>query len=149
MKNRYAGGCWQCSVLVFAGGGTLVGEPENGLRVECTTCTWLSNLFGKPDSDTREFDWLLPEPRGCRTTIPVRVVGFTRACWKCGRATVCVSGMYPQYPQPETRWIQLASATPGGLLLGSESSCSSASAGLRQPRRLRGRLLSSAATNSR
>jgi transposase-like protein len=53
------------------------------------------------------------------------------------------------FPTEQAGWIQLASATPGGLLSGLESSCSSASAGLRQPRRLRGRLLSSAATNSR
>ncbi len=53
------------------------------------------------------------------------------------------------FPTEQAGWIQLANATPGGLLSGSESSCSSASAGLRQPRRLRGRLLNSAATNSR
>jgi putative transposase len=53
------------------------------------------------------------------------------------------------FPTEQAGWIQLVSATPGGLLSGLESSCSSASAGLRQPSRLRGRLLSSAATNSR
>ncbi len=53
------------------------------------------------------------------------------------------------FPNEQAGWIQLASATPDGLISGSESSCLSASAGLRQPRRLRGRVLSSAATNSR
>jgi putative transposase len=53
------------------------------------------------------------------------------------------------FPNEQAGWIQLISATPGGLLSGCESSRSSASAGLRNPRRLRGRLLSSAATNSR
>jgi hypothetical protein len=53
------------------------------------------------------------------------------------------------FPSEQAGWIQLASATPGGLSSVVESSCWSLSAGVRQPRRLRGLLLSSAATNSR
>jgi Transposase, Mutator family len=54
-----------------------------------------------------------------------------------------------QFPTEQAGWIQLASATPGGLSSVVESSCWTVSAGVRQPRRLRGLLLSSAATNSR
>jgi putative transposase len=52
------------------------------------------------------------------------------------------------FPTEQAGWIQPVNATPGGLSW-SQSSWSSASAGVRQPSRLRGLLLSCAATNSR
>jgi transposase-like protein len=52
------------------------------------------------------------------------------------------------FPTDQAGWIQPVNATPGGSCR-SESSRSSASAGVCQPSRLRGRLFSSAATNSR
>jgi transposase-like protein len=52
------------------------------------------------------------------------------------------------FPTDQAGWIQPVNATSGGLLW-AESSSSSASAGVRQPSRLRGLLLSCAATNSR
>jgi transposase-like protein len=52
------------------------------------------------------------------------------------------------FPTEQAGWIQPVNATPG-CSYGSHSSWSSASAGVRQARRLRGRRLSWAATNSR
>src|SRR3954470_12592501 len=52
------------------------------------------------------------------------------------------------FPSEQSGWIQPADATPGGTCC-SESSWSSASAGVCQPSRLRGRLFSCPATNSR
>ena len=52
------------------------------------------------------------------------------------------------FPSEQAGWIQPVKATPG-CSCGSDSSWSSASAGVRQARRLRGRRLSWAATNSR
>jgi transposase-like protein len=53
------------------------------------------------------------------------------------------------FPSEQARWIQPISATPDGFSGGVDSSWSSASAGVRQPSRLRGRWLSSSATSSR
>ena len=52
------------------------------------------------------------------------------------------------FPTEQAGWIQPVNATPG-CSYGSQSSWSSASAGVRQASRLRGRRLSWAATNSR
>lgn len=51
------------------------------------------------------------------------------------------------FPTEQAGWIQLADATPGGSC--SDSRRSSASAGVCQPSRFRGRLFICAATNSR
>jgi transposase-like protein len=53
------------------------------------------------------------------------------------------------FPSEQAGWIQPISATPDGFSGGVDSSWSSASAGVRQPSRLRGRWLSSSATSSR
>jgi putative transposase len=53
------------------------------------------------------------------------------------------------FPNEQAGWIQLVSATRGGFCGQSDSTWSSASAGVLQPSRLRGRRLSSPATNSR
>jgi len=37
-------------------------------------------------------------PAGCAAHVSVRVLGLTRACWKCGEDTVCLVGLYPAKP---------------------------------------------------
>jgi len=97
MRNRYAGGCSWCSVWIYAEGGFLCGDSESGWKIECATCHWLSETFSS-GVDPDEFDWELPEPTGCAKSVRIRVLGLTRPCWKCGKATVCVCGMYPDRP---------------------------------------------------
>ncbi|WNI33644.1 hypothetical protein [Streptomyces sp. ITFR-6] len=39
----------------------------------------------------------VPSP-GSATTVTLRVLTLSRACWSCGKDTVCLSGLYPQRP---------------------------------------------------
>ena len=74
--------------------------------------------------------------------------GFQRIVHRARPAPVGSSDLVTRYKHFRAGRIQPVNATPGGLSC-SESSRSSASAGVRQPSLLRGLALSWAATNSR
>ncbi|MEU8786541.1 hypothetical protein [Streptomyces sp. NPDC048637] len=67
-------------------------------EVRCATCRHIDELaeadaFG-PDAIVLP---ALPAP-GAAPTLPLRVLGLHRACWKCGSDTTCVAGLYPARP---------------------------------------------------
>jgi hypothetical protein len=97
MANRFAAGCARCSVLVLPGGGFLR-EEDNAWEVWCTTCHHLDVLADADDFDPDEVKLPANVPAGCAAYLSLRVLGLTRACWKCGLDTVCLIGLYPTRP---------------------------------------------------
>lgn len=97
MKNRFAGGCTRCSVLVFPNGGFLR-KGDEGWEVWCATCQSLDELAESTDFDPENLELPTVPPSGCATTVDLRVLGMTRACWKCRKDTLCLIGLYPDRP---------------------------------------------------
>jgi tetratricopeptide (TPR) repeat protein len=98
-SNRVAAGCARCSVLVLAGGGILRnGDADQG--VWCRTCDDIETQTEADDFE--DDDLVLPaaRPRGCVSSISLKVLGLTVACFRCGQGTVCVAGLYPERPSP-------------------------------------------------
>ena len=88
--NRYAAGCFMCSLDVLPGGGHLL-HREGGWHVFCRNCY----NYDRASSRGEE-----PRPRpgpppGCRHTIALRVLGLSRECWKCHATSMCVAALYP------------------------------------------------------
>ncbi|WP_189960020.1 hypothetical protein [Streptomyces alanosinicus] len=97
MKNRFAGGCTRCSVLVMPDGGFLRKNDE-GWEAWCVTCQSLDELAESEDFDPENLMLPTVPPSGSATTLDLRVLGMTRACWKCGENTLCLIGLYPNRP---------------------------------------------------
>ncbi|MEV7217643.1 hypothetical protein AB0O31_31690 [Kitasatospora cineracea] len=97
MENRFAGGCVRCSVLVLPGGGFLH-KGDDSWQVWCAICQRVAELAKTDDFDSENLK--LPEtvPPGSATTVALRVLGMTRECWKCGKDTLCLVGLYPARP---------------------------------------------------
>jgi len=95
--NKFASGCAHCSVLVFAGGGSLR-SGKSGWEVWCPTCHDIDIQAKSEDFD--QDDLVLPStpPQGCLTSIRLSVLGVTLMCRRCGQETVCVVGLYPDRP---------------------------------------------------
>ncbi|MER6168264.1 hypothetical protein [Streptomyces violaceorubidus] len=49
-------------------------------------------------SDSGAIDLPMVPPPGSATTVDLRVLTLSRACWACGKDTVCLIGLYPQRP---------------------------------------------------
>ncbi|MGW1296632.1 hypothetical protein [Streptomyces sp. NPDC002533] len=96
MKNRFAGGCASCSVWVSAGAGFLSKGLDGGWEVRCPTCQHIDELAADDfDPDNIE---LPTTPPGIEATVALRVLTLSRACWSCGKDTVCLTGLYPHRP---------------------------------------------------
>lgn len=98
MENRFAGGCSLCSVWVAPGGGFLQRGEGGAWEVQCATCRFVDELAQSEDFDPDEIELPTTPPPGSAPTVPVRILAMTRRCWKCGRDTMCIVGMYPARP---------------------------------------------------
>ncbi|MGW3926480.1 hypothetical protein ACWECC_00040 [Streptomyces microflavus] len=98
MKNRFAGGCGSCSVWVSAGCGFLGKGIDGGWEVRCPTCQHIDELAETDDFDPENIELPTKPPSGSEATVALRVLALTRACWSCGKDTVCLTGLYPQRP---------------------------------------------------
>jgi hypothetical protein len=89
--NRYAAGCFLCSLDVLPGGGQVC-LAEGAWHVLCRNCYERHQASSRDDEPPP-----LPPgpPHGCRPTISLRVLGLYRECWKCGEMTLCVGALYP------------------------------------------------------
>jgi hypothetical protein len=98
VENRFAGGCASCSVQVAARGG-FVQKGESGTwEVRCATCRHVDELAEADDFDPDEIVLPAAPPPGSAPVLRLRVLGLNRSCWKCGRDTTCVVGLYPARP---------------------------------------------------
>lgn len=89
--NRYAAGCFSCSLDVLPGGGRL--QPVEGAwHVVCLNCYERHRASSRGDEPPP-----LPPgpPPGCRPSISLRVLGIHQKCWKCKEMTLCVGALYP------------------------------------------------------
>jgi hypothetical protein len=89
--NRYAAGCFSCSLDVLPGGGRL--RPVEGAwHVVCLNCYERHRASSRGDEPPP-----LPpgSPPGCRPSISLRVLGIYRECWRCKEMTLCVGALYP------------------------------------------------------
>ncbi|MGW7673073.1 hypothetical protein ACWGJX_39165 [Streptomyces sp. NPDC054775] len=98
MENRFAGGCASCSVWVSAGGGFLGKGLGGGWEVRCATCHYVDERAAADDFDPEVIELPTVPPPGSATTVALRVLTLSRACWACGKDTVCLIGLYPQRP---------------------------------------------------
>lgn len=98
MENRFAGGCASCSVQVAARGGFLLKSESGTWEVRCATCRHVDELAEAHDFDPDELALLLVPSPGAAPALALRVLGLNRTCWKCGRDTTCVVGLYPARP---------------------------------------------------
>lgn len=75
---------------------------DSGWEVRCRTCHDIGNHAESEDveGDVEGDDVDLPSAplSGCATSIRLRILGLTLKCWKCGRDTTCVAGLYPDRP---------------------------------------------------
>ncbi|MFI5745431.1 hypothetical protein ACIBBE_05765 [Streptomyces sp. NPDC051644] len=98
MENRFAGGCASCSVWVAASGGFLGKGLDGGWEVRCATCQYVDDRAAVDDFDPETIELPTVPPPGSATTVALRVLTPSRACWACGKDTVCLIGLYPQRP---------------------------------------------------
>lgn len=98
MANRFAGRCTSCSLWVSAGGGFLGKGLDGGWEVQCATCQYVDERAAADGSDSGAIDLPMVPPPGSATTVDLRVLTLSRACWACGKDTVCLIGLYPQRP---------------------------------------------------
>ncbi|MGW0316077.1 hypothetical protein [Streptomyces flavidovirens] len=98
MENRFAGGCASCSVWVSAGGGFLGKGPGGGWEVQCSICQYVDERAAADDFDREVIELPTVPPPGSDTSVALRVLTLSRACWACGKDTVCLIGLYPQRP---------------------------------------------------
>ncbi|MFJ4966555.1 hypothetical protein ACIP6P_29560 [Streptomyces sp. NPDC088729] len=79
--------------------GGFVQRSESGTwEVRCATCHHVDELAEAHDFDPDGLALLLVPSPGAAPTLALRVLGLNRACWKCGRDTTCVVGLYPARP---------------------------------------------------
>ncbi|MFF8732063.1 hypothetical protein ACF073_37180 [Streptomyces sp. NPDC015171] len=64
----------------------------------CATCQRVDELAESGDFDPEQPELPAVSPLGCAPTVDLRVLGMTRACWKCGEDTLCLIGLYPNQP---------------------------------------------------
>ena len=98
MENRFAGGCASCSVWVSASGGFLGKGLDGGWEVRCATCQYVDERAAASDFAPEAIELPTVPPPGSATTVALRVLTLSRACWACGKDTVCLIGLYPQRP---------------------------------------------------
>ena len=98
MENRFAGGCTLCSVWVAAHGGFLQRSESGTWEVRCPTCRHVDELAEAGDFDPGKIALPASPPPGAAPVLHLRVLGLNRSCWKCGRATTCIAGLYPARP---------------------------------------------------
>ncbi|NEA14218.1 hypothetical protein [Streptomyces halstedii] len=98
MENRFTGGCSSCSVRVTAGGGFLGKGLDGGWEVRCATCHHVDERAAADDFDREAIELPTVPPPGSATTVALRVLTLSRACWACGKDTAGLIGLYPQRP---------------------------------------------------
>uniref|UniRef100_A0AAU2W080 Uncharacterized protein n=1 Tax=Streptomyces sp. NBC_00008 TaxID=2903610 RepID=A0AAU2W080_9ACTN len=98
MENRFAGGCASCSVCVSAAGGFLGKGLGGGWEVRCVICQYVDERAAADDFDPQAIELPTVPPPGSATTVALRLLTLSRACWVWGKDTVCLIGLYPQRP---------------------------------------------------
>jgi hypothetical protein len=98
MENRFAGGCTLCSVWVAAHGGFLQRSENGTWEVRCPTCRHVDELAEAGDFGPDKITLPSSPPPGAAPVLHLRVLGLDRSCWRCGRATTCITDLYPARP---------------------------------------------------
>lgn len=106
-RNRFATPCSRCSVLIRPRCGIAHGDDPTTREILCRTCL---TLHYDPDAD------IPATTLGTATWTTILVLGFTRACWRCAAEVICVSGLYPDYPAPEFRYLITTQDQHGTLM---------------------------------
>ncbi|MFF3491273.1 hypothetical protein ACFYWS_07975 [Streptomyces sp. NPDC002795] len=58
----------------------------------------MDKLVEADDFDPDELTLPAAPPPGAAPGLLLRVLGLNRSCWKCGRGTTCIVGLYPARP---------------------------------------------------